>query len=235
MISVVNYKIKKDKLDNKRKVLVIGVGVLIIIAVILAVVLTIIFWPEDSEKPNDVVISTPIVSTNVNGKLANYIRNLGEEYYIKYSGQFGKSNFNTALVDANIEFTKKGENSAIYSNELNIHVLVKGEDTYNILHKQKLLLKSKLPLRFSTEPYNLISDFGQIYVNEKEVKIDGVKYVYQEYTYEQSIIRYYFVGDNLSHIRIILDGNERKINIRVDKKVNEELFKLPEIYKTYDI
>lgn len=231
MINMVNYKIKKDKSNGKRKLIVIGASLILII---LAIVLVIALWPDNSNT-KEPVPNTSIVFRNVNGKLASYIISLGNEYYIKYTGKFGKSDFNTSLVDATVEFTAKNDKNAIYSNEINMHVVIKGEDTYNILNKQKMLFKSKLPLRFSTEPYNLISDFGQIYVKDDETKIDGVKYVYQEYTYDKSVIRYYFAGEQLSHIRIISDGQERKINIRVDKKAKEELFNIPSNYNTYDI
>lgn len=231
MINMVNYKIKKDKLNKKRRIIVIAFGILVVLAVVLAIIL----WPEKPVENKEPVDKQPVVLRNVSGKLAKYITNLGEEYYIKYTGKYGKKNLNTTLVDATIEFTRKKEKTAIYSEDVNMHVVIDGEDSTNMLHKQKMILKSKLPVRFSTEPYNLISDFGQIYVKDQETTIDGVKYIYQEYKYQNSIIRYYFIEDELSYIRIIANNEDRKINIRIEKKSKDELFKIPTNYKEYNV
>ena len=182
-------------------------------------------------KPKNIVDNTQINLINVNGKLANYIKELGNTYNIRYLGEFGAENWNKDIKTATIEFTCEGSNTAIYSKELNRHVITKGENVYSIIDVYKIVVEAKKPVDFGMAPYNLVSDFGQRYIADVEVKENGIEYIYQEYAYEDAKIRYYFVNEELRHIKIITGETERKINVIVNRKtVKKELLQIPEEY-----
>ncbi len=220
-------KIKKKIEKNKKRMVMIG------FLLILTVLLLIIVFSAMKliNKPKVIIDNVETNLTNVNGRLAEYIKALGNTYNIRYLGEFGAENWNKDIKNAVIEYTCEGSNTAVYSKELNRHVITKGESVYSIIDIYRVVVEAKKPVDFGAAPYNLVSDFGQRYVKDVEVKESGVEYIYQEYTYEDAKIRYYFVGDDLRHIKIVTGEVERKINVIVDRKtVKKELLKLPEGY-----
>lgn len=219
----------QKKIEKNKKIIFMS-GFCILIAVLLLVIL--VAFIKISDKPKVIIDNTKVNLTHVNGKLAKYIENLGNTYTIRYLGEFGPNSWNDEIKQATIEYTREGSKSAIYSEELNRHVVISGDNVYSIVKVYKVIVEAKKPVDFSASEYNLLSDFGQRYVADVEVKESGVEYVYQEYTHQNAKIRYYFVGDDLRHIKIITGDVERKINVIVTRKtVKRELFELPEGYK----
>ena len=220
-------RIKKKIEKNKKRMVMIGF--ILILAVLLLIIAVSVI--KLTNKPKVIIDNVELNLTNVNGRLAEYIKGLGNTYNIRYLGEFGPENWNKDIKTAVIEFTCEGSNTAVYSKELNRHVITKGESVYSIIDVYKVVVEAKKPVDFGAAPYNLLSDFGQRYVSDVEIKENGVEYVYQEYTYENAKIRYYFVGEDLRYIKIITGDVERKINVIVDRKiVKKELLKLPEGY-----
>ena len=220
-------RVKKKIEKNKKRMLMIGF--LLILAVLLLII--VISVVKLTNKPKVIIDNVETNLTNVNGRLAEYIKALGNTYNIRYLGEFGAENWNKDVKNAVIEYTCEGSNTAVYSKELKRHVITKGESVYSIIDVYRVIVEAKKPVDFGASPYNLLSDFGQRYVGDVEVKENGVDYIYQEYTYEDAKIRYYFVGEDLRHIKIVTGEVERKINVIVDRKtVKKELLKLPEGY-----
>ncbi len=219
----------KKKIEKNKKIIFMS-GFFILIAVLLIVI--IVAFVKISDKPKVIIDNTKVNLTHVNGKLAKYIEDLGNSYTIRYLGEFGLNTWNEELKQATVEYTREGSKSALYSKELNRHVITNGDTVYSIVNVYKIIVEAKKPVDFSSSEYNLLSDFGQRYVADVEVKENGVEYIYQEYTHQDVKIRYYFVGDDLRHIKIVKGDEERKINIIVTRKtVKKELLELPEGYK----
>lgn len=226
-------KIKEQERIKRRKEKKIRILKLLAFLLVLAVLISIIVFAivKLVNKPNTIVDNVQANLINVNGKLANYIKELGNTYNIRYLGEFGAENWNKDIKTATIEFTCEGSSTAIYSKELNRHVITQGENVYSIIDVYRIAVEAKKPVDFGAAPYNLLSDFGQRYVADVEVKENGVDYIYQEYVYENAKIRYYFVDNDLRHIKIITGDSERKINVIVDRKtVKKELLKIPDGY-----
>ncbi len=219
----------KKKIEKNKKIIFMS-GFFILIAVLLIVI--IVAFVKISDKPKVIIDNTTVNLTHVNGKLAKYIQDLGNVYTIRYLGEFGPNRWDEELKQATVEYTREGSKSALYSKELNKHVIINGDTVYSIGNVYKIIVEAKKPVDFNSSEYNLLSDFGQRYVADVEVKENGVEYIYQEYTHQDAKIRYYFVGDDLRHIKIIKGDVERKINVIVTKKtVKKELLELPEGYK----
>lgn len=224
------YKKKTKEKINVKKI-VIPITILLLIIALLAI-LAFMVYNHLKGSDEQVIIPGTVQLSSVNGRLANYIKGLGDSYYIRYTGEFGKTGLNEGLVQATVEYTKRGIETAIVSKEINMQVVTDGEYVYNVADKLKTILKAKLPILFETEEYNLISDFGQQYVADVKTVVADVEYIYQEYEYEGVKIRYYFVGEDLRYIRILTADKDRKINIRVDRHTKNSLFELPEGYNT---
>lgn len=229
---------EKNKNNSKRKKNRKTIIMIVVIAiVILAIAISTIFvlnYLKNKDKDTVIIDGTDTLK-NVTGRLADYINNLGNNYYIRYMGQFGTSSLNQDLVDATVEFSKRGAETAIYSETLKMNVITDGIYAYNILTSREMIIRVDLPIKYNTEAYNLISDFGQIYVADVSTKVAGVDYIYQEYKYGESKIRYYFVGTELRYIRVLEGETDRKINIRVDRHTKEELFNMPKNYSLHTV
>ncbi len=218
----------KKKIDKNKKRIKLAIYLLVIAVLLLITAVAII---ARINKPQVIVDSTEVNLKHVNGRLKEYITGLGDSYYIRYLGEFGKDKWNEDVMEATVEYTKEGTSEALYSKELKRHVVTKGDDVYAILKSFQLVVEAKKPIDFDATEYNLVSDFGQNYVADVKVKENDVEYVYQEYTFGETKIRYYFVDKELRHIKIVEGETERKINVIVDRKtVKKELFNIPENY-----
>lgn len=223
----IEVKVKKNKSKKNKKKMWIWMA--LVILVVAGIVIAGIKIKEHMDEDKIIVDGTNSMK-NVTGKLADYIKGLGDNYYIRYIGEIGKKSLNEDLVEGTVEYTQNSISTAIYSEAINMRVVTDGQYTYNIADKYRLILKAKLPIRFETEEYNLISDFGQKYVADVKTKVADVDYIYQEYIWNDAKIRYYFVGEDLRYIRIVVGENDRKINIRVDRHTKNDLFEVPKDY-----
>ncbi|MBR6688510.1 MAG: hypothetical protein IKL68_00645 [Clostridia bacterium] len=219
----------KEKINKNKKRIALAMYLIAILVLLLIIVLAV---GARMKKPQVIIDNTAVDLKHVNGRLAEYIQSLGNSYNIRYLGQFGAANWNDNPKEATIEYTKQGYKSAIYSKELNKHMIFDGEYAYSILNVYKVILKAKAPVDFETSEYNLVSDFGQRYIADVKIKEGGVEYIYQEYEHKDAKIRYYFVDKDLRYIKIIVGDVERKINVIVDRNtVKKELMELPAEYK----
>lgn len=204
---------------DKKKLLIIIIGALVIIAITTTVVLIIKNNKKPIDNPN---LTNPGV--NVTGNLKEYIGNLSENYYIKYSGKF--KNNSGELVNAIVEYTKEGENFALRSSELDMHMICEKEKLYSISYRYKMMILMGRQ-SFNISEYNLVSDINQIFVSSYKEKVNSTEYDVEEYTYNGKVLKYYFKDGSIKLIRY--DGQDIKV-IRLEKITNKEMFVKPEGY-----
>lgn len=225
---------KNRKKQNKgRKKIITIISLILICIVVVAVAVTINLVNRDDGK-DKVIIDGKNELKNVTGRLKTYIEGLGDNYYIRYIGQYGKRGLNTELVEGTVEFTKKGPETGTFFKEINFHVVTDSKYAYNIIHSYDMVVRVQLPVDFNIKEYNLISDFGQRYIADVSTTVLDVDYIYQEYEYNDCKIRYYFAGDELRYIRVVTGESDRKINIRIDRHTKQELLEVPKEYKWQD-
>ena len=205
---------------NKKKLLIIIISVLVIVAITIAVILIIKNSKKTIDNPN-----LTIPSANVTGNLEKYIENLSDNYYIKYSGKF--KNNSGELVNAIVEYTKDGENFALRSSELDMHMICEKDKLYSISYRYKMMVLMGRNL-FNISEYNLVSDINQIFVNGYKEKVNNTEYDVEEYKFNGKVLKYYFKDSSIKLIRY--DGQDIKV-IRLEKNTNQEMLIKPEGYK----
>lgn len=205
---------------NKNKLLII---VIVVILIILIVGVTIWFLTKNRS-------SEPIGENNIDysvkdpGKLKQYIANLTDNYYIKYSGNF-KDNAGE-YTKAVIEYTKDGENFAFRSSEIDMYLICEKETLYSISHRYRIIIalgKNSI----DTSEYNLASDIGQTFINAYKESIGSTEYDVEEYLYSGNSIKYYFKDNDIKLIKY--NGQDIRI-IRLEKQTNDDLFVKPSDY-----
>ena len=222
---------KKQTKGKKKKIIIVSV----IAAVVIFSILTVIFVLANRDDGKDkVIIDGKNELKNVTGRLKTYIEDLGDNYYIRYLGQFGKRGLNNELVEGTVEFTRKGPETGTLFKEINFHVVTDSKYAYNIIHNYDMVVRVELPVDFNIKEYNLISDFGQRYIADVSTTVLDVNYIYQEYEYNDCKLRYYFIGDELRYIRVITGESDRKINIRIDRHTKQDLLEVPKEYNWQD-
>ncbi len=205
---------------NKKKLIIGMIAVFVMIAITITIVLIV---KNDKQEIDVPVIPNPNVK--VTGNLKEYIGNLTENYYIKYSGKF-KDN-SGELVDAIVEYTRDGESFALRSSELDIHMICEKEKLYSISYRYKMMIQMGRQ-SFDISEYNLVSDINQIFVNSYKEKVNNMDYDVEEYLFNGKGLKYYFKDSDIKLIRY--DGQDIRV-IRLEKTTNNEMLKKPEGYK----
>lgn len=207
---------------NKKKLLIIISGVILII-----LIAGVTIWFLTKNKSSE-----PIGENNINidytvkdpGKLKQYIANLTDNYYIKYSGNF-RNNVGE-YIKAVIEYTKDGENFAFRSSEINMYLICEKETLYSISHRYKIII-ALAKNSIDTSEYNLASDIGQTFINAYKESIGSTEYDVEEYLYSGNPIKYYFKDNDIKLIKY--NGQDIRI-IRLEKQTNDDLFVKPSDY-----
>ena len=204
---------------NKKKLFVIIICTLVVIAITITAIL---ITKKDNQPIANPIIPNPNVK--VTGKLREYIDNLQENYYIKYSGKF-KNNFGE-LVNATVEYTKAGENFGLRSSELDMYMICEKDKLYSISHRYKMMILMGRK-NFDISEYNLVSDINQIFISSYKEKVGSVEYDVEEYLFNGRVLKYYFKDGDIKLIKY--DGQDIKI-IRLEKNTNNEMLVKPEGY-----
>ena len=195
------------------------------IFIIVVSVIIIFLWPK---LPGNIDIYSEEEQYNsgkITGKLKTYIEMLGDNYYIRYSGNFYDQT--DTLVKAIIDYTKKGSDFAIKSTELNVRVVYNKQVAYTMSDRYKLI--ATVPVSsIDIKDYNLASDIGQEFVKQNRETINGQTYDIEEYVYNNNVLKYYFDKSELKIIKF--NDNEIRI-MRYQKKVNNDLFEIPNDYE----
>lgn len=205
---------------NKKKTLIIFITLIFVISAIITTVIVI-------TNGDDEVVDNNLLdhSVKVTGKLQQYIANMGENYYIKYSGTF--KDVTEKQVKGIVEYTKSGESFALRSTELDMYLICEKDTLYSISHRYKLMINMSKE-SFNINEYNLVSNIGQVFVNTYKEQIDNTEHDVEEYQYNGKQLKYYFKEDNIRLIKY--DGQEIRI-IRFENKSNLELLTKPTGYK----
>lgn len=204
---------------NKKKLLIImSIAIVIIAAIVITII--VIKKPKGEELNNNVINH----SVKVIGNLEQYISNLTNNYYIKYSGKF--RNNSGELVDAIVEYTKSGDNFAFKSTELDMHLVCEGQTLSTVSDRYKIIVEMP-KTSLDTSEYNLASDIGQTYVDSYKEKIGSTEYAVEEYSYNGKVLKYYFKDNDIKFIRY--NGEDIRI-IRLEKNTNNDLLVLPKGY-----
>lgn len=204
---------------KKKKLLI---ALIIILVITIAIVTVVIVKNINSDEPsNNNVINHSI---KVTGKLQSYIANMGDNYYIKYSGKFRDDTDN--LVQSIVEYTKSGEDFALRSTEMNMYLICEKDTISTISHRYKMIVDMP-KTSFNISEYNLVSNIGQVYVDTYKEKIENTEYDVEEYLYNGKTLKYYFKEEDIRLIRY--DGEDIKI-IRLETKANTELLTKPTGY-----
>lgn len=206
-------------MKKKKYIIVFGIIILLITIIIIALI-TIKTENNGSGNNNETNYNVKIT-----GKLKEYVNQLTNNYYIKYSGKF--NNTEGKKVNAVVEYTRDGDNFAIRSIELDTYVVSKKDDLYSISHNYKLIMKMNKH-NFNTNEYNLASDIGQIFVKTYTESVNNTNYYVEEYMYNGKVLKYYFKDNDVKLIKY--DGEDIMI-IRLEKKTNMELLTIPQGYK----
>lgn len=205
---------------NKKTILIIGI--ILVAIVITLVILAIVLKPDTSQEENNNPVQ---YIPEGESKLEKYINSLTNNYYIKYSGKF-KNNYGE-FVNAIVEYTKSDKNFGLRSTELHMHIICESERLYTISSRYKLIIEMGKD-SIKTNEYNLVSNFGQEYVNMYQETVKSKKYDVEEYRHNGKILKYYFSGDDVKYIQY--DNQEIRV-IRVEKKTNTEILVKPTGYK----
>lgn len=204
---------------DKKKLVIVIISILVLIAIII----TVVFIVKNNSSTNEPIVINPNVK--VTGNLKDYIANMSENYYIKYSGKF--KNNSGELVNAIVEYTKDGENYALRSSELDMHVICEKDKLYSISYRYKIMMvMGRQSLDISE--YNLVSDINQIFINGYKEKVNNTEYDVEEYLFNSKVLKYYFKDSDIKLIRY--DGQDIKV-IRLEKNSNKEMLVKPEGYK----
>ncbi len=215
----------KNKYKSNNKWLIIMGIALIIIAVAIGIILLVTGEDEDIVKgPEKEPVYVPSDSTKLEGRVATYIDELGENYYIKYVGKFKDNTSN--LIDAVVEYTKDKQNYGFRSSDLSMHLIYDGAKLYTISHSYKLIIDI-LPKSVDMSEYNLLSNIGQVFVKSYNEKVGSSKYEVEEYVHDDVAIKYYFLEGN---IKIIRYGDREIRVIRLEKNSNKEILTKPSGY-----
>ena len=204
---------------GKKKILIV-ILVLIIIGLLIGGIL--IAKKLMASNPQGEIGGEP--STKVTGKLAEYVKSLSDSYYIKYSGKF--KNNSGELVDTIVEYTKQGQDYALRSSDIDLHMIYTNKKLYSISNKYKMIVEMQKE-SFDISEYNLASDIGQTYVKTYEEEVNNTKYDVEEYMYNGKILKYYFKQNDVKIIKY--NSHEIKI-IRLENKTNLELLVKPTGY-----
>ena len=205
---------------SKKKILIFSMLVLIIIALLIGGIL--ILKSLSDNNPQGDVDGTP--SIKVTGKLAEYVKYLSDNYYIKYSGKF--KNNSGDFVETVVEYTKQGQDYALRSSDIDLHMIYTNKKLYSISNKYKMIVEMQKE-SFDISEYNLASDIGQVYVKTYEEVVNNTKYEVEEYMYNGKTLKYYFKEKDVKIIKY--DGKEIKI-IRLENNTNTELLIKPTGY-----
>jgi len=204
---------------NKSKVIIGIICVLVVLAITVTVVL---IKKNNNQSIDETVKVNPNVK--VTGNLKDYIANLPENYYIKYSGKF--KNNSGEFVNAIVEYTKNKENFALRSSELGMHMICEQDKLYSISSRYKIIMLMGKQ-SFDISEYNLVSDINQIYVNTYKEKLNNAEHTVEEYLFNGKVLKYYFKDNDIKLIKY--DSQDIKV-IRLEKNTNDELFVKPEGY-----
>ena len=210
---------------NKKKVIII-VGIILVVVTIVTTIIFLVLKNKNKEQPTDKNNNNVVVyqEAKVVGKLAEYIKGLTENYYIKYLGNFEDNIKNK--INAIVEYTKSGDKFALRSTELNMHMIAEEERLYSISNRYKMIVEMGLK-SFDISQYNLVSDFGQTFVKSYKDKISDKEYDVEEYRFNGNSIKYYFLNNEINLVKY---NSETIKIIRVEKKTNSELLIKPDGY-----
>lgn len=203
---------------DKKKLLIIIISVLVVIALTITIAVIV----KKNQSTDEPIVINPNVK--VTGSLKDYIGNLSDNYYIKYSGKF--KNNSGELVNAIVEYTKAGENFGLRSSELDMHMICEKDKLYSISHRYKMMLLMGRN-HFDISEYNLVSDINQIFVDSYKEKVNNIEYDVEEYLHNGKVLKYYFKDSTIKLIRY--DGQDIKV-IRMEKITNKEMLVKPEGY-----
>jgi hypothetical protein len=212
---------------NKKNIIIITSIIVLIIGIAIIVGIT-------TNKPNDEIPQENGKNNTINsdikitGKLAEYMKSLSDNYYIKYLGNFKDTNSET--VNTIVEYTKDGQSFGLRIDELEVQMIYDGKDLYSISNRYKIIVQMGKE-SFDIGEYNLVSDIGQTYINSYTEKVKNKKYDVEEYAYNGKTLKYYFIDNDIKLIKY----DDRDISvIRVEGKPNSALLTKPEGY-TYAI
>lgn len=206
---------------NKKKIIIIA-SIIVVLLIVALVVIVVVKKPSSTEGPQDNKVENN--NAEVTDKLNEYIATLTDNYYIKYSGKF--KNNSGEYIDAMVEYTKAGNNFALKSTELDMHMICEGENLYTVSNKYKLIIQMGRK-NFDISEYNWVSNIGQTFVESYEENINSTKYFVEEYLFNGKSLKYYFKENEIKFVNY--DGNKISV-LRVEKSTDKELLIKPEGY-----
>ena len=203
---------------KKKIIICLAILILVIIVLLLVFLLPKGNIGQEGKTNNE-------TSINVTGKLEQMIKKLNNNYTIKYSGDF--LNEDNKVINAIVEFTRFNENFAIKSDSLGLHFVCENGKLKSVSTRYKMIVVMP-ESAINTELYNPLDDFGQTFNKSYVEQIDDKEYEIEEYTYNNTTYKYYFLNDEIK----IIKYNDLTIKvIRIQYGVNRELFNLPTNYK----
>lgn len=221
------------------KIMLIG-----LIVLTLAIALTGCGKKEDSNTENTVEQTNNTSSNNTiqdktKSKTYNTFSSIKNDFVISLEG---KEDMGEGEEYVTMTVAVKGENSYMDLKATSQHVTMvyKDNSTYIISHDEKMYMvqEGKTESSFDGTPILSEEDLKEIetkeYTTGKE-KIDGTEYEYEEYKDEEenTIERFYFLGEELRYIKDIAeDGTEQIMKVNnISSDVDDSLFEIPTDYQ----
>lgn len=222
---------------------------IILIVLTLAIVLTGCGKKEEKntentvEETNNNASTNTTVKDNTKSKTYNTFSSIKDDYVISLEGKedMGEGEENVTMTVA-----VKGGNSYMDLKATSQHVTMvyKDNTTYIISHDEKMYMvqEGKSESSFDGTPILSEDDLKEIETKEYSTgteKIDGTEYEYEEYKDEKenTIERFYFLGEELRYIKDIAeDGTEQIMKVNnISSDVDDSLFEIPADYQKVEL
>ena len=167
-----------------------------------------------------------------------------KEYTIKIKQSTSMDDFS---MDSTIHTAVSGDKVYLKTEagSMSLEFIIKDKMSYIIMHDSKTILKSDLSDEDDDEDINetIFSDNSKFVRKGKELFLDNER-TFEEYEVEDGTVKYYFDGDELDGMIMVLDIEDDEENVSkdgkvtvvmdilsYDKKADQSLFELPQDYQ----
>ena len=194
---------------------------------------------DDTNKPNEPIKPNDEGRSKVLSDLMN-----SKEYSIKIKQSTSMDDFSMESV---IHTAVSGDQVYLQTEAggMSLEFIIKDKMSYLIMHDSKTILKSDVSEEEDDEDINetIFSDKSKFIRKGKELFLDNER-TFEEYEVKDGTVKYYFDGDELDGMIMVLDIDEdeeeiskdTKVTVVMDilsyeKNVDKSLFDLPKDYQ----
>lgn len=135
-------------------------------------------------------------------------------------------------IFSNVTFAMQGENGLwiIEAEDSKSHIITKGDTAFMIDQESKSYITGTI----SNMETSLINGESLVYSSEGEEIINGMRMIYEEYTYDIGTLKFFFNKEDKKKLYAILNTNPVETVmmeiIELSENVTPDMFELPEGY-----